>query len=366
VKSSKKTVSIQNLVVDLDLNIRNRSNYDLPTMKGQIKDLGRIVKPILVKDHQTDKSKYIVLSGNRRALSGQELYSEPGITVELKAALDKVDIIHFTDLTPTEELSLIIDHGSEKPISRSEIVQAVQRLDKGFHSESQIINLLYFALAKFSGNEKKLQDVPKDEPARSQFLKKWFHGTVGNFILSASRMGSYVNNQFLLTHLSEDKLLAEGQVVEMRCSRERITALSAAMNGDKKAAKDAGKPESEGWTYDKGGASFNALIEKFKEEDRTGSRPKAPDRPSVKELSEKADQFKCSAIKAALLVAAGQTEMGKGLVEADELFYHLDLKLEVLRKAAGKIKHAEVRELVNCILSGVPGSVEAALKPFVS
>lgn len=365
-KMTKKVVSINQLVVDFDLNIRHKNNYDLPALKPQIKEAGRILKPIVVKPHPTEKDKFVVLQGNRRTLSAQEIYAEPDLTVEMKAALDKVDVNVVTELTGHEESMLILDQGGEKPISRAEIVDAVWRLDKAFLKEAEIINRLYFVLARYTRNEQKLKDVPAKEPERSKYLKQWFHGTVGNQILAAARMGDYVKGQFLKTRLAEDKLLQEGETVEMRCDTKRITELSQAMSADKEAAKKDGKPESEGWSYDKGGKIFNELVEKFKTEDATGIRPTKVERPTIKELTEKADQFKSSVIKKALQIAAGNMEQGKGLVEDDDALYYLEMKMEILGKNANNIKDPAVRELVGSLLHGAPGGVELALKPFVS
>lgn len=365
-KTTKKVININQLVVDFALNQRDENNYDIATIIPQIKEMGRILKPIVCKPHPTEKDKYVPLQGNRRTLGGQAIYKEADITVEMKAALDKVDVLVVTELTPHEENTLIFDQGSEKPISRAEIVKAVWRLDKAFLKEGEIINTLYFVLARYTRNEAKLKDVPEKEPARGKFLKGWFHGTVGNQILAAARMGDYVKEQFLRTRLAEDKLLKEGETVEMRCDTKRIVELSQAVTADKKAAKDAGKHENEGWSYEKGGVKFNELIEKFKLEDATGVKTDKVERPTIKELNEKCDQFKSSVIKKALQIAAGNMEMGKGLVDDDETLYYLEMKLEILGKNAANIKDPAVRELIGSLLHGAPGGVELALKPFVS
>jgi hypothetical protein len=365
-KTSKKTVHINQLVVDFALNQRDPNNYDIGSLIPLIKDMGRILKPIVVKAHPTEKDKFVPLQGNRRTLAGQAIYKEADITVEMKAALDKVEVLVVSDFTEHEENVLIFDQGGEKPISRAEIVKAVWRLDKAFLKEAEIIQTLYFVLARYTRNEGKLHEVPKNEPERSKFLKGWFHGTVGNQILAAARMGEFVKGQFLKTRLSEDKLLPDGDKLEMRCDTKRITELSQAITADKKAAKDAGKPESEGWSYDKGGLKFNELIEKFKHEDETGERSSTPSRPTVKELQEKMDQYRSSPIKKALAIAAGNNELGKGLADDDEHLYYLEMKLEVLHKFAKDIKDDKVRELVGALLHGAPGGVQEALKPFIS
>lgn len=371
-KATKKTVELSELFVDLSLNNREVDNYDLPSMKEQIVAIGRIVVPLIVKRDET-KKKYVVLRGNRRTLAAQELVADPASSQELVANLKKIEVMVYEDLTPAEELAMVFDHGSEKPICRTEVVKSVWRLSKSFMSEGEIIKMLYFALAKYSGNEKKLNEVPVEMKAREKFLKSWLHGTVGNFILSAAGMGDYVQQQFILTHRKEDKLITkeEETLLTMKTSRDRITQLSAAITADN--AKDKG---GKGWTPPQftsdgsltgGGENFNALIAKFKEEDATGITVKSS-RPSVKELTEKANVYKSVAVKTALAIAAGEdvAANGKKLLEYDDALHTLTMKCEILMKFATAIKDPAVSELVKCILNGPAGGVEVALKPFVS
>ncbi len=147
--------------------------------------------------------------------------------------------------------------------------------------------------------------------------------------------------------------------VEMRCSRERITLLSQAKQADLKAA---------GWTNEKGGEAFNSLIEKFKGEDAGEIATTKPTRPSVKDLTEKAAMFKSPAIRSALLVAAGDQEAGKAMVEMDDQLTRLTMILDSLRNAADKFTDPNVSALVKAILDDkLPaGEVEILLKPLVT
>src|SRR5436190_2023823 len=367
-KGTRRTVSIDNLIVDVNLNIRERDNYDLPSMKQQILEMGRIVKPILVKEEEVESAdgkklkKLIVLSGNRRTWAGQELYSDGTTPAEVKEALSKVDVIVYTNLSANDEIQLIIDHGQEKAISRTEVVNSCWRLDKLFFSEAQIISKMFQALASYSGNTKKLLSVPAEPKARVKYLHTWFHSTVGNYILAAAKMGDYLRQQFILTHRAEDKLLKEDEAVELRCSRVRITELSAAITADRDTDK-GGK----GWNPETGGETFNALIEKFKAEDRgeADADPKA-NRLSVKDLKEYADKFKSPAVRATFMVAAGDTEHAARLNQLDDDWQTTSMKMEVLRKHVDKVSDPKVKAFVDSLLSGVAGGVEEAIKPLLS
>lgn len=365
---TKKTLKLTSLKFDYLVNIRDQANYDLPTMMEQIKSVGRIIKPLIVRGEDL-----MVLQGNRRGRAALLILEDPNCPQELRDALEKVDCIVYTGLNEQETLAMIVDHGSEKPISKSEVVEICWRMDRQFFSEAQIINLLYFALAKYTGNERKLADVPKGGKERETFLKKWFHGTLGNQILAAAKMGEYVKQQYLLTKKAEDRLLRPerkeivngvevtipAEVVEMRCSNDRITALSAAKQADLKTP--------EGWTSANGGAAFNALIEKFKEED-AGDGPAKSTRPSPKDLVEKSQQVKCPAIRAALLVASGDQDAGRDLFQMDDALNRMTMVMDTLRKNVDAIVNDDVRQLVRAILDDkVPaGEVDVLLTPLTT
>lgn len=342
-KPTKSTKSIKNLTVDLDLNVRTKDNYDLPQMKGEILQHGRILKPIIING---DTNK--VLQGNRRALAGQELYDDPKCPVEVKEALSKVDVIVYSGLTPEQEMAIIVDH-NEKPLGREELVRAIWRLSKQFYSEAQIILMLYYSLAKFTGNEKKINTLPKEEPARTNALKKWLHGTVGNYILAAGGMGDYIRNQFLMTMRSEDGRLAEGEKIEIKLSREAVNALTTAKNEDVREG---------GWDPEKGGVKFNELIEKMKAE-LNGEAEAKVKRPSVKDLKEKVSAFRTGAIRKILLIAAGETGAEvQGVAEDDERLHRLDKNMQLLGGTHYDKLKPEFQQFVRAIIDMTPVECE--------
>lgn len=359
---TKKSIKATELISSLDVNVRQANNYDIPAMKEQIRSAGRVLKPLVIRGEDN-----VALQGNRRLRAVLEMLSEPDLPSDLKENITKLDCLVYHGLTPAETLTLIADHGGEKPISKTEVAITVMRAAKEMFTEWQIINMLYFSLARYTGNERKLQDVPVKGEERKAFLTKWFHGTVGNYILAASVMGDYVRDQFILTHKSEDRLLLPervvdgvtlpAEVVEMRCSRERITQLSAAKQRDTRESS---------WSRENGGPLFNELIEKFKAEDRGETEKKTSTRPSTKDLQNAADQYKSPAIRNALLVAAGHPEFGRGLSEMDDRLTRLNMVMDTLRQASTKIVHQGVKRLVDAILSDrMPaGEVDVCLKPF--
>jgi hypothetical protein len=320
-KPSKRTVNIMELTRQPELNVRLLNNYDLASMKASIIDAGRILKPIIC---ELVGKLLVVLSGNRRAWAGQELYETPGITAELKEALSKVDVIVYEKLTDQERLRLILDHGGEKPISRAELVQSCWRLAAQMYNENEIIRQMYFAIAKYTGNERKLRELPpeSDPQARQKALQKWLHGTVGNYILRAATLGAYVREQFFLTHKAEDGLLEteKGEKVEMRLNRDRMKALSEAKTADEKAG---------GWSTEKGGKTFNELIGTYKTEDATGVVADKPSRPTVKQLEQQADAYQSDIAKFLCKRAAGH-DVTENLADLDTEAFRIQKIVRVL------------------------------------
>ncbi len=353
-KPVSKNVSIMSLVVDTNVNIRDIDNYDIPAIKIQIASTGRILQAIVVKETEV-KDIYLVLAGNRRTLAGQELYQEADCPSDLKEALSKVSILIYKDLTPSEELSLILDHGTQKGVNRHEMVRAVWRMDKAFYSEAQIANQLYFALAKYTGKELKLNSLSANQKLREAELKKWFHGTLGGYMLAAARMGPYVREQFLLTAKSEDKTLKEEEKLDVRMSRLRVTQLNAAKTGEKDV-----------WTPEDGSPTFNELLEKFKQEDAGEIGKEKSTRPSVKDLSAKADTFSSPMLRKAFLLAAeGSSDKTLGLEAEDEEYCRMAKVFAVLRDQVNDIKDEALKSLINGVLYATAAQVKTALAPFV-
>jgi len=344
-KSTKTTLSIIKLTVNMDLNIRLADNYDVPAIRDNILEVGRIVNPIVVE--KLPDNIYQVLQGNRRTLAGQELFNDPKTPSGIKEGLEKVDVIVYQDLTPEERLKVVFDHGTQKSINRTELVLACWRLSRQFFSEKQIAGLMYFSLAKYTGKESKLNQVPSEPKARETYVQKWFHGTLGNYFLSALRMPDFVRDEFIKTHRAQDGILRDGETVVVKLSRERVTELSKAKTAD----EDNGS-----WDPEKGGPAFVEVWEKFVKEDAgEAEKGNGPKRPSVKDIKEKSDQYQSAVVRKALLASIG--EPAQDLLELDAEAYRLGQIKKALDAAADGIKDASIKELVNLFRSGKPSDV---------
>lgn len=358
VKVTRKTMSIAAVKQDDNVNVREGNNYDIPAMMADILEKGRITDPISVR-----ACDLMTLRGNRRVKAGQLLLADPNTPQDVADALKKVEVLVY-DVVPgsDEELAIILDTGSVKGLARTEILKIVWKLYKQLKTEREIGVMMYRDLANYTGDTKKSAEAAAitDLSKREEFINGWFRGTLGSYMLSAAKMGDYVREQMVLTHLSDDRLLPADKKVEVVMSRKRIGELSKAKTADD--PKNGG----EGWTYEKGGKNFNAKIETFKEEDSGKIAKEKATRPTEKALREQADMFKSKALRAALLVAAGDQSQGKALVSADDVYARWEMVSDIIAAYAPKVNDPNVKALLVALIgTNEAASVEEALKPFV-
>lgn len=367
--SKKVSMNINKLTVDTSFNNRLKSRYDLPSIMAGIVDKGRIVTPI-VASKRADGT-FLTLQGNRRTLGGQALLADPNISPELREALSKTDVLVFEGLTTGEEIEMMMDHGTTLSLCRTETAMGVRRLLMMGKSEKVIGQMMVYALAKFTRNEAKLNQLPKEPgKARDEALSTWFAGTLRQYLMPVCGMGQYVWDQFILTMKSEDGILEperkEGtitvpaEVIECRMTRKRIMALGKAKSEDMKSENK--------WSVEEGGDSFNKLVQDYILEDKGEKDKEKVTRPSVKDLLAKADAFGSLIARKCFLVAAGQEEQGEDLPMLDDRLKRMSAVFSLMHNASLLMPAgSDIRNLLNAVLSDGPVvEVEAALAPFVT
>jgi hypothetical protein len=342
-----KKVAAETLVVDKTVNFRE--DYDVPSMIEEIRHAGRVLEPIHARMDDN-----VVLKGNRRVSAVQSLLADPKLPTDLRQAIEKLDVIYYEGLDAKELTEIVLDHGSQKPLSRVETVMACWRLQKQMYSEDEVITLLYHMLARYTGNTQKAYEAGNipEGPARKEFLKKWLHGTVGNYILAAGTMGETVREQFILTERSQDRALTEDEkkLVKFTTSRDRINKLASAKKKDKEGPK--------GWNPADGGEEFNAKIAEFIRED-SGVEPPKDRKPTSGDMVKTAESMK-SALSKAYLHCAG-TLPKEQRVDIDALDTEL-FRLDEIKKATAGIvdrieagaqfSGGEIREVFRLFLTG--------------
>lgn len=361
-RSKLQKFDTRKLKVNRDANFRDIENYDVPSMIEEIVQAGRILEPLHIEEGGA------VLKGNRRTLAAQTLLADPKTPQDIAEAIRELDVFVYTELTEKERTELILDHGSQKGLTRVEVVKAAWRLQRMMYGERDIIILMYQQLARYTGNTRKAYEASTITNAaeREKVLTKWLHGTVGNYILYAGQMGEYVREQFLLTDLKLDRNLTaeEKERVKFATTRTRIGDLNSAKIADREVG---------GWDPDKKiGAKFFALIEQYEKEDREGA-PIRTDKFSPAKMIETADALQ-SPLKLAFLKCAGKLpEGGEAEIEQLDCEIHRLSKLNALNSqnvdriaVDEKFTGYQVQALVQAFIAGAPNVYEQRLMTFLS
>lgn len=357
-----KLVKFDAMELKVDRSVNYREDYDLPSMMEQIRDAGGVLEPI-----HAIKGSNIVLKGNRRVSAVQALLVDKNIPVALKEGIEKLEVIFYEDLTEQEITELVLDHGSQKPLSRVEVIQACWRLQRQMRSEKDIILLLYHQLARFTGNAQKAYEAAQlpEGPARIKHLHTWLHGTVGNYILAVGSMGERVREQFLLTERKSDRALTEEEKarVQFTVQRTRVNELISAKKKDEK--------EGAGWSPVEGGVEFNALIEKYIKEDKGEDVGDAKKKPTATQMKSAGDAMK-SGLRDVYHHCAGLLSPEKvGAIDAlDVELFRLEQIKKATREVVDKVEvgaqfsGGEVRELLNLLLNGNGPDFASYVKRF--
>jgi hypothetical protein len=355
IRHNMQKVSALSLVIDTNVNVRE--DYDVQSMTEEIKVAGRVLEPL----HARFEDR-VMLRGNRRLAAVQSMLRDATLPADLRAAISELDVFFYEGLTDKETTEMVVDHGSQKPLSRVEVVKTCWRLQKQMYSEREIITLMYQQLARYTGNTRKAyeaQQLPAGE-AREKFLTTWLHGTVGNFILSAGQMGELMREQFILTERALDRNLSdsEKQGVKFETSRKRITELSAAKKKDKDSAA--------GWNPQTGGPEFNALVEKFIQEDK-GPKPGRKEAFSAEQMKDVADSMQSPGMRAAFLKCAGALPEGERqkLDTLDTEYYRRDKVFATLTVNVDRIENPTFAAVIRAILTGTDGQVAEALSTLI-
>src|SRR5262245_120733 len=155
-KRLDQMVEVNPLHVIVDDTLNFREDFDLPSLKDQIRGPKYIIDPVhlflppsirteaeaLAALDKLDVIGLITGRGNRRMKAAKELQVDPTSSQELKDNLAKTSAILYYDYNREEQLEFMLDHGGSKPLSRCETIRAVLRLSKQMKGEVEICRLL--------------------------------------------------------------------------------------------------------------------------------------------------------------------------------------------------------------------------------
>jgi hypothetical protein len=356
-----KKVPITEIHSNHGINFREEESYKVSALKDAIKLAGRINVPLHVELETGD-----ILQGNLRWTAAMELLKEPDITAALKANLEKLDVIYVEGLTPEERTEYILDHGSVTPLTRVETVLATWRLMKEGKNEKDIQTLLYQMYASYTGNHQYAYEAKgKYGEDRKDFLHNWLHGTLGQWVMEAGKLGTMVREQFILMDRAKDRKLTDEEKAQVRFepNRKRVKELVKAKKEDEKGL---------GWSADTGGEKFNALIDQYIKEDKGEGAPKATKMSHTK-MNELGDMME-SPLKLAYKHCAG-TLKDEEKRQVDALDVELKRLLNIqsdTRSVVDRVKidatftGAEVREVLRFIIGGHAADYKKYVERFCS
>jgi hypothetical protein len=201
---------------------------------------------------------------------------------------------------------------------------------------------------------------PAGSPERYKAIKDWFHGTLGNFMLTVLSMGQRVQDALLITEMRTDGIIKkddDGNYLvnpEFKVTRDRIKVLSEARTQDSKAGE---------WDADTAsGPRFNAKIDEFIKEDANGGPARQTDaRMSLKDLEARgqAGIFKSKAVRSAFKVAAGVKDAD--LPKLDELAARGESVFALIDKHLDNLTDPRMQEILARVRQADPVDFESFL-----
>lgn len=349
--------NVNDLTVDPTLNIRfragseifgvtvERDTYDIPGMKAGIVDGNGIREPIWVSVRK-DNTK-IVIRGNRRTITGQELVNDPTTPDALKKILtEQTPMLLFHGLTVEQERELVNDQ-TQKPFLRSEVVRNIFELRRNKWTFERIALLHWETLGKFSGNAKKVAEIRDltDPTAKREKIKTWLRGTLDNYLIWGYDLGTFVQKCIMLSVMNTDGLLNANSEKPFfnaeKNSQKRIAELKKAKDAD--GTKFNGQIPVEG-------SEFKKVLDKFHAEDYgTVNVPKPAAGPKMmqrKELEGIKDSFQSQAVR--LMIDRVLGTESPDLIRKDEFAATMETKEMLVEQFLPRLK-PEVAQILRLI-----------------
>jgi len=216
-------MALKEIKTSLQENWRGTGNldvdYGIPTMVEDILSAGRIQTPVHVEEETGE-----LLRGFRRITAAKRIVDDPKAPSDVLKNLAKVDVVLVSGLNAQERLAFRYDDGGFKPLGKSEIVAAYFKFRKNMFEPTQIIQIMYHSLARYTG---KIDKAAKAEALkgddRTKFLKTWFKGTVDQYLEYAYFCGPLVQEQLILTERKKERDLTEDEKKRVVFEMDRDT-----------------------------------------------------------------------------------------------------------------------------------------------
>ena len=373
-EGKERIVNLDDIDMEFDLNVR--FDYDIPSMVDWIVSVGFLIKrPLLaeVTDSErplwgTDRlghhitKRYVRLQGHRRLLGLQHINLHPDkYSYSLYEMTKKVLVVTYSGLNRTLAESIIMDHGSEKPLHPSELIGCVYRLFYSGHNATEIMSRLVKPLAAaFRVPQAKVHelDATTDPAERMAIIRGMFQNVINSHVIRATQAGPWVAEQVLRHFKKEDGLLPKEEPLLFKANGPAIRTIMVAVKEDQKIGqfegiKDAYINEDGKLVIDGGGPNSRGKLEEMIHlYFNPSEKPKASRMMTSKDVKARQDSFKSKGFNTALqMVLQGETDANT--VEIDAQAYRLE-KIETIAKAivaAGGTRDKTINEVLESMQS---------------
>ena len=383
------SVPITELAMSWSWNYRFKNNMDIAAMVDDIVRHGGIPHPCLVfiptkfdaegKSIGVDDAFYsrngiepglkVRVQGHRRTEAAWYIITHPAeFSHELVEACKHIPC-YVRHIEEGEAEELVFDQGAAKPVSKAEVVNAIYRLyDRGY-SEIEVTSKLYQQLGTIlfddANKVRAYSALPIGSTERTDYIREWLHTKVGSYYIKAKKLGPWVADQVLLLFKQGEKLLDEGEVLDVEITTGLMNKLSKAWQRDlKEVDKETKEPRVVTWngpvadvkvTTDEndkvkveiegGGLYFNELLEQYiiahkdpssaKAAKAKASEAEGPKMMTKKALEGRKDSYISDAVKNTIAVVLGERDVNLNAIDLES--YRVEkvfAALEELEKAA--------------------------------
>jgi hypothetical protein len=302
VNAEQLIISPLNFRFDGENNEFGVDTTSLDELEIKVRSDGEILKHITVE--KVAENKYAVLVGGRRTRVAKRILADPQASDALKKAMKNVPAFIYPEGVLNDEQRLFIVNDQDmKEFRFSELVALVFMLYGKELKWHEVAARVYRQWGRLTGKADKLNKIDSlpDQKAKLAEIKKWLRGTIDEVYGEAYRIGPKAMKALILEAMEKDKLILTARNSPKDTPAERLTVGPYVYLEQKRLdALRQAKAEDVAvgqWNSVAGGPKFNALWEKYHNEDYNptegsgrGATKKSLTRNALQELATKSAQ----------------------------------------------------------------------------
>jgi len=368
-------------ISEYSINVRFANNLDIPSMVDWIQAMGgKILTSVwLWEPSETDRKKlgivgrFVAIQGYRRIGACKWIDSHPDqFSATLVNNVQKIPALVFSGISRDDAENMVMDHGSTKPLAKSEIVWSIFRLYYAGHSATEIMTRMAKQIARdlkgVSAADLQEYDAMTDPAQRKAWVRDKLQNVVNNQIIRSAKLGKAIAEQVIYYFKFTDGLLEESEQMMFKANTTALQRLSGAAKVDQDSAQfesvnelklndnnelviRGGGPQIRGVLHELHNSFFNK-----------GGGDATPQRMMPRrEVEARASSFASKALKATLGMVTGDTSTN--VLEVDAEIYRLERIMETLTAFmdAGGFKVKTLTEVVDALLNKPTDEIEKLL-----